>query len=91
MSNYFLRSLQSSLYTGSTVYTTVNTLVIPYFHYCSLAWSNNAAPFRLNKINKKIVDSSIFIARKGNCVTYRILESFRPIMPLVSILQTRIK
>ena len=27
-------------------------IVIPYFHYCSPAWSN-AAPFGLNKINKK--------------------------------------
>ena len=32
--------------------STVNTLVIPYFHYCSPAWPN-AAPFRLNKINRK--------------------------------------
>ena len=32
--------------------STVNALVIPYFHYCSPAWSNDA-PFRLNKINRK--------------------------------------
>ena len=29
-------------------FSTVNALVMPYFHYCSRAWS-----FRLNKINKK--------------------------------------
>ena len=31
-----------------------------YFHYCSPAWSN-AAPFRLNQLNKKVVAASNFL------------------------------
>ena len=38
-------------------------LVMPYFHYCSPAWSS-AAPFRLRKVDKKVVDASNFLGRK---------------------------
>ena len=37
----------------------VNALVMPYFHYCSPAWSS-AAPFRLRKVDKKVVDAFQF-------------------------------
>ena len=46
----------ASFLTPHTKKLLVNALVMPYFHYCSPAWSN-AAPFRLNKINKKVVDA----------------------------------
>ena len=42
----------ASFLTPHTKKLLVNALVMPYFHYCSPAWSN-AAPFRLSKINKK--------------------------------------
>ena len=43
----------------------VNALVMPYFHYCSPAWSS-AAPFRLQKVNKKVVDAFNFLGEKQN-------------------------
>ena len=42
-----------------------NALVMPYFHYCSPVWSN-AAPFRLNKVNKKVVDACNFVGSERN-------------------------
>ena len=51
----------------------VNALVMPYFHYCSPAWSN-AAPFRLSKINKKVVDASVFLGREDNYSIYNMLD-----------------
>ena len=50
----------ASFLTPHTKKLLVNALVMPYFHYCSPARSN-AAPFRLNKINKKVVDASVFL------------------------------
>ena len=49
--------------TSHTKELLVNALVMPYFHYCSPAWSN-AAPFRLSKLNKKVVDSLNFLGRE---------------------------
>ena len=43
----------------------VNALVMPYFHYCSPAWSN-AATFRLNQLNKKVVAASNFLGLGDN-------------------------
>ena len=43
----------ASFLTQLTKKLPVNALDMPYFHYCFTAWSN-AAPFQLNKINKKI-------------------------------------
>ena len=64
------RSLPESVLKSLLCPSIVNALVVmPYFHYFSPAWSN-AASFRLNKINKKVVDSSIFLAREGNCSIY---------------------
>ena len=59
ISGFYCIYKQKNLASKKKSSSTVNTLVIPYFHYCSPAWSN-AAPFRLNKINKKIVDSSTY-------------------------------
>ena len=48
-------------------------LVVSYFHYCSLAWSS-AAPFRLRKVDKKVVDASIFLGRKDNYSIYNVIN-----------------
>ena len=53
--------------------TMVNALVMLYFHYCSPTWSN-AAPFRLNKINKKVVDASVFLCREDNYSICNLLD-----------------
>ena len=42
----------------------VNALVMPYFHYCTATWSN-AAPFRLNKLDKRICEASNFLGREA--------------------------
>ena len=58
---------------ADTITSSVNALVMPYFHYCSPAWSN-AAPFRLSKINKKVVDASVFLGREDNYSIYNMLD-----------------
>ena len=63
----------ASFLTPHTKKLLVNALVMPYFHYCSPAWSN-AAPFRLSKINKKVVDASVFLGREDNYSIYNILD-----------------
>ena len=65
----------SAIYRGGThtKKLLVNALVMPYFHYCSPAWSN-AAPFRLSKINKKVVDASVFLGREDNYSIYNMLD-----------------
>ena len=62
----------ASFLTPHTKKLLVNALVMPYFHYCSPAWSN-AAPFRLSKINKKVVDASVFLGREDNYSIYNML------------------
>ena len=57
-----IKAIESFL-TPHTKKLLVNALVMPYFHYCSPAWSN-AAPFRLSKINKKVVDASVFLGQR---------------------------
>ena len=52
--------------TGNTKKVLVNALVMPYFYYCSPTWSN-AAPFRLNQVNKKVVDATSFAGMEHNC------------------------
>ena len=59
----------ASFLTPHTKKLLVNALVMPYFHYCSPAWSN-AAPFRLSKINKKVVDASVFLGREDNYILH---------------------
>ena len=59
----------ASFLTSHTKTLLVNALVMPYFHYCSPAWSS-AAPFRLHKVDKKVVDPSNFLGRKDNYSTY---------------------
>ncbi len=54
----------ASFLTSHTKLVMVNALVMPYFHYCSPAWSN-AAPFRLNKIDKKVVHAFNFLGKEG--------------------------
>ena len=66
----------ASFLTPHTKKLLVNALVMPYFHYCSPAWSN-AAPFRLSKINKKVVDASVFLGREDNYSIYNILDRGR--------------
>ena len=63
----------TSFLTPHTKKLLVNALVMPYFHYCSPAWSN-AAPFRLSKINKKVVDASVFLGREDNYSIYNMLD-----------------
>ena len=63
----------ASFLTPHTKKMLVNALVMPYFHYCSPAWSN-AAPFRLIKINKKVVDASVFLGREDNYSIYNLLD-----------------
>ena len=63
----------ASFLTPHTKKLLVNALVMPYFHYCSPAWSN-AAPFRLSKINKKVVDASVFLDREDNYSIYNMLD-----------------
>ena len=63
----------ASFLTPHTKKLLVNALVMPYFHYCSPAWSN-AAPFRLSKINKKVVDASVFLGREDNYSIYNMLD-----------------
>ena len=63
----------ASFLTPHTKKLLVNALVMPYFHYCSPAWSN-AAPFRLSKINKNVVDASVFLGREDNYSIYNMLD-----------------
>ena len=65
--NFKLGKIKSvaSFLTSHTKKLLVNALVMPYFHYCSPAWSS-AAPFRLRKVDKKVVDASNFLGRKDN-------------------------
>ena len=60
--NFKLGKIKSvaSFLTSHTKKLLVNALVMPYFHYCSPAWSS-AAPFRLRKVDKKVVDASNFL------------------------------
>ena len=51
--------------TDHTKKVLINALVMPYFHYCTAAWSN-AAPFRLNKLEKRIVEASNFLGREAH-------------------------
>ena len=47
----------------------VNALVMPYFHYCSPAWSSAA-----RKVDKKVVDASNFLGRKDNYSIYNVIN-----------------
>ena len=47
----------------------VNALAMPYFHYCSPAWSSAA-----RKVDKKVVDASNFLGRKGNYCIYNVVN-----------------
>ena len=59
-----------------------NCWLVQYFHCCSAAWSN-AAPFRLNKIDKKVVDASIFLGREDNYSIYDLVnKDQQPILSL---------
>ena len=46
---------------------------MPYFHYCSPAWSS-AARFRLRKVDKKVVDAPNFLGRKDNYSIYNVIN-----------------
>ena len=71
--NFKLGKIKSvaSFLTSHTKKLLVNALVMPYFHYCSLAWSS-AAPFRLRKVDKKVVDASNFLGREDNYSIYNV-------------------
>ena len=51
----------------------VNALVMPYFHYCSPAWSD-AATFQLNQLNKKMVAASNFLGFGDNYTILNIIN-----------------
>ena len=59
--------------TGHTKNILTNALVMPYFHYCSPAWSS-AAPFRLQQVNKKVVDAYNFLGNKHDYTFTKILH-----------------
>ena len=63
----------ASFLTSHTKKLLVNALVIPYSHYCSPAWSSSA-PFRLRKVDKKVVDASNFLGRKDNYSIYNVIN-----------------
>ena len=76
--NFKLGKIKSvaSFLTSHTKKLLVNALVMPYFHYCSPAWSS-AAPFRLRKVDKKVVDASNFLGRKDNYSIYNVIDLSR--------------
>ena len=59
--NFKLHKIKSvaSFLTSHTKKLLVNALVMPYFHYCSPAWSSAA-----RKVDKKVVDASNFLGRR---------------------------
>ena len=61
---------------------------MPYFHYCSPAWSS-AAPFRLHKVDKKVVDASNFLGRKDNYSIYNVIRHFGDRDAIFQVGQTR--
>jgi hypothetical protein len=63
----------ASVLTDHTKKLLVNALVMPYFHYCSPAWSN-AAPFRLQRLNKRVVAASNFLGRKEDYTLKQLLD-----------------
>lgn len=63
----------ASVLTDHTKKLLVNALVMPYFHYCSPAWSN-AAPFRLQRLNKRVVSASNFLGRKEDYTLKQLLD-----------------
>ena len=79
----------ASVLTDHTKKLLVNALVMPYFHYCSPAWSS-ARPFRLRKLNKIVVAASNFLGRKEDytlkdlldkdlsILTYKVLHEIAP-------------
>ena len=73
--NFKLGKIKSvaSFLTSHTKKLLVNALVMPYFHYCSPAWSS-AAPFRLRKVDKKVVVASNFLGRKDNYSIYNVIN-----------------
>ena len=53
----------------------VNLNKLQYFHYLSLAWTN-AAPFRLNKINKRNSWCfRFFLGREDNYIIYDMIDN----------------
>ena len=73
--NFKLGKIKSvaSFLTSHTKKLLVNALVMPYFHYCSPAWSS-AAPFRLRKVDKKVVGASNFLGWKDNYSIYNVIN-----------------
>ena len=69
--NFKLGKIKSvaSFLTSHTKKLLVNALVMPYFHYCSPAWSSAA-----RKVDKKVVDASIFLGRKDNYSIYNVIN-----------------
>ena len=63
--NFKLGKIKSvaSFLTSHTKKLLVNALVMPYFRYCSPAWSSAA-----RKVDKKVVDASNFLGRKDNYI-----------------------
>ena len=70
--NFKLGKIKSvaSFLTSHTKKLLVNAFVMPYFHYCSPAWSSAA-----RKVDKKVlVDASIFLGRKDNYSIYNVIN-----------------
>ena len=75
----------ASFLTSHTKKLLVNALVMPYFHYCSPAWSS-AAPFRLHKVDKKVVDASNFLGQKDNYSIYNVINKDMSLLNYILIL-----
>ena len=69
--NFKLGKIKSvaSFLTSHTKKLLVNALVMPYFHYCSPAWSSAA-----RKVDKKVVDASNVLGRKDNYSIYNVIN-----------------
>ena len=67
-----------SFLTPHTKKMLVNALVMPYFHYCSPAWSN-AAPFRLGRMDA-IVRCGRCLAGGRGCLLINFHQSIDPFL-----------
>ena len=59
--------------TGDIKKLLINALVMPYFHYCSPAWSN-ATSFRLEQVNKRVVSAYNFRDSKQSHTIYKLFD-----------------
>ena len=59
--------------TSHTKKLLINALVMPYFHYCFLAWAS-ALSFRLKKVNEKVADALSFLSDGANYTIFDLVN-----------------